>query len=83
MLVLLAGKIKHLQVKDRDSNQTSVVQARMVVNAAGLYAQALAHKLQGLPGHTIPEAFLARGHYCTMEGVAAPLHRTTTHLVCP
>ena len=46
----------------------STVQTRMIVNAAGLYAQSLAHKLQGLPEETIPEQYLARGHYCTMEG---------------
>ena len=69
MLLVLAGRIKILWVKDQESNKTSVVQAYMVVNAAGLYAQSLAKKLQGLPSQTIPEAFLARGHYCTMEGV--------------
>lgn len=68
MLLLLAGRIKAIWVKDRESNETSVVQAYMVVNAAGLYAQSLAKKLQGLPSQSIPEAFLARGHYCTMEG---------------
>lgn len=43
----------------------------MIVNAAGLYAQSLAHKLQGLPADTIPQQYLARGHYCTMEGQSA------------
>ena len=67
----LPGKMKKLEVKDRDSNKVSEVQAHMVVNAAGLYAQQLATKMQGLPSDTIPESFLARGHYCTMEGKAA------------
>lgn len=67
----LPGKMKKLEVKDRDTNKMSEVQAHMVVNAAGLYAQQLAKKMQGLPSDTIPESFLARGHYCTMEGKAA------------
>ncbi len=67
----LPGKMKKLEVKDRDTNKVSEVQAHMVVNAAGLYAQQLAKKMQGLPSDTIPESFLARGHYCTMEGKAA------------
>lgn len=67
----LPGKMKKLEVKDRDSNKVSEVQAHMAVNAAGLYAQQLAKKMQGLPSDTIPESFLARGHYCTMEGKAA------------
>lgn len=67
-LLLLAGKVKTLQVKDRESGQMSAIQAHMIVNAAGLYAQSLAEKLQGLPGETIPGHWFARGHYCTMEG---------------
>ena len=57
-----------LDIKDRDTGRASTVRAKMVVNAAGLYAQKLAKQLQGLPAESIPEAFLARGHYCTMEG---------------
>ena len=67
----LPGKMKKLEVKDRHTDKVSEVQAHMVVNAAGLYAQQLAKKMQGLPSDTIPESFLARGHYCTMEGNAA------------
>ena len=67
----LPGKMKKLEVKDRGTDKVSEVQAHMVVNAAGLYAQQLAKKMQGLPSDTIPESFLARGHYCTMEGNAA------------
>ena len=62
------GHVKSVQIKDRDTQQVSTVNTKMVVNAAGLYAQSVAHKLQGLPEDTIPEQYLARGHYCTMEG---------------
>ncbi len=71
MLVCTTGKMKTLDVKDRDTSKVSTVQAHMFVNAAGLYAQQLAKKLQDLPGETIPKSFLARGHYCTMEGSSA------------
>lgn len=66
--MVFAGTVKTLQVKDRQSGQISAVQAYMIVNAAGLYAQALARSLQGLRHETIPEHWFARGHYCTMEG---------------
>ena len=57
----------------------STAQARMVVNAAGLYAQTLAHRMQGLPEETIPEQFLARGHYCTMEGQCRQYNKRKTY----
>ena len=66
--MVFAGRVKNLCVKDRESGRISAVQAHMVVNAAGLHAQSLAKKLQGLPQQTIPDHWFARGHYCTMEG---------------
>jgi L-2-hydroxyglutarate oxidase LhgO len=50
----------------------------MVVNAAGLQAQALALHIEGLPAATIPPLHLARGHYYRLAG-KSPFH----HLVYP
>lgn len=44
------------------------LQATLVVNAAGLFAQALAGNLQGLPGDTIPPAHFAKGNYYALSG---------------
>jgi L-2-hydroxyglutarate oxidase LhgO len=52
--------------------------ARFLVNAAGLGAQELAARLQGLEGSSIPPRFMAKGYYFTLSG-RAPFR----HLVYP
>ena len=42
--------------------------AKRVVNAAGLHAQALAHRIDGLPAEHVPPAFFAKGNYFTLSG---------------
>ncbi len=42
--------------------------AKRVVNAAGLYAQALAHRIEGLAPKHVPPAFFAKGNYFTLSG---------------
>ncbi|GAB7547708.1 NAD(P)/FAD-dependent oxidoreductase [Cupriavidus sp. 8B] len=49
-----------------------------VVNAAGLGAQQLAHRLEGMPGALVPPLHYAIGHYFTLSG-ASPFR----HLVYP
>jgi L-2-hydroxyglutarate oxidase LhgO len=51
---------------------------RYLVNAAGLYAPALAGAIEGLPAQTVPRAFFCRGVYFTLSG-RAPFR----HLVYP
>lgn len=46
----------------------SVLQARLVVNAAGLGACALAGATQGLPSSHVPRAHFAKGSYFTLSG---------------
>jgi L-2-hydroxyglutarate oxidase LhgO len=45
-----------------------VVQAREVVNAAGLHAQTLAHRIEGLDAAHVPPQHWARGHYFALPG---------------
>ncbi len=47
---------------------------RYLVNAAGLYAPALARTIAGLPPQTIPAAYFCRGVYFTLAG-RAPFRR--------
>jgi L-2-hydroxyglutarate oxidase LhgO len=54
--------------------EPSEVRCRVLVNAAGLYAPALAHAIQGIPRETIPPAFFCRGVYFTLTG-RAPFRR--------
>jgi len=42
--------------------------AGIVVNAAGLHAQALARSLQGLAAAHVPPAFMAKGNYYSLAG---------------
>jgi L-2-hydroxyglutarate oxidase LhgO len=51
---------------------------RLLVNAAGLDAQDVAHTLAGLDAGTIPARHLAKGHYFTLQG-RAPFR----HLIYP
>jgi L-2-hydroxyglutarate oxidase LhgO len=39
-----------------------------VINAAGLWAQAIAGSIEGLPKPTIPGSWFAKGHYFTLAG---------------
>lgn len=42
--------------------------ARTVINAAGLHACELAHKIRGFDGRLIPKAWYAKGSYFTLTG---------------
>ncbi len=44
------------------------LQCRMLINAAGLYAPALAREITGMSREKIPQAYFARGHYFTLSG---------------
>lgn len=71
----LAGGGCRLRVKNPE--ETSL-EARLLINAAGLHATALARAIEGLPEHAVPRQYFARGHYFTYPG-AAPF----SHLVYP
>lgn len=46
------------------------LRARCVINAAGLYAQAIAQRLVGLPPDSIPPTYFAKGNYFALAGKA-------------
>jgi L-2-hydroxyglutarate oxidase LhgO len=46
----------------------ATIGCRYLVNAAGLYAPALARAIDGLPPETIPPAYFCRGVYFTLSG---------------
>ncbi len=45
----------------------STVRFKVVVNAAGPWAQSVARKLEGFPSAAIPHAYFARGHYFVLD----------------
>lgn len=44
------------------------LQARSVVNAAGLSAQSVSRSIRGVPAPSVPDLFLAKGHYFSLSG---------------
>jgi L-2-hydroxyglutarate oxidase LhgO len=54
------------------------ISCRVLVNSAGLGAQALGHALAGLPAGSVPPTHYAKGHYFTLSG-RSPFN----HLVYP
>jgi L-2-hydroxyglutarate oxidase LhgO len=68
---VLSGRVK------RDGFELAIggddpttIRCRLLVNAAGLHAPALAQALEGLPPETVPSAYFCRGVYFTLTGRA-------------
>jgi L-2-hydroxyglutarate oxidase LhgO len=60
------------------SDQLVQLEAQVVVNSAGLQAQAVARAIEGVPPETIPRSAYAKGNYYALQG-KAPFQ----HLVYP
>ncbi|WP_394201425.1 NAD(P)/FAD-dependent oxidoreductase [Shewanella waksmanii] len=58
--------------------ETYRVYCRQLINCAGLFAQDVASRIDGLKTQHIPKAYWCRGHYCSYQG-RSPF----THLVYP
>ena len=50
------------------ANDGTELQARLVVNSAGLHAQALARRFTGLNRQHVPPSYYAKGNYFTLAG---------------
>lgn len=61
-------------IRFHQAGEGFVVGARMVINAAGLGAPALASRLEGLASEWIPTAHFARGRYYALRGPAPFKH---------
>ncbi len=51
-------------------DEPTAIRCRLLVNAAGLYAPAVAHGIDRIPAETIPPAYFCRGVYFTLSGRA-------------
>ena len=49
-------------------DEPTTIRCRLLVNAAGLYAPALARTIEGIPRASIPPAYFCRGVYFTLSG---------------
>jgi len=55
---------------DIGGNEPTSIHCRMLINAAGLHAPALARAIDGVPPETIPPAYFCRGVYFSLTGHA-------------
>ena len=61
-------------VLDIGGAEPATIKAEIVVNAAGLSAQAIAREIAGIPAETIPPIYYAKGNYFTLGG-RSPFNR--------
>ncbi len=61
-------------VLDIGGAEPATIKADIVVNAAGLSAQAIAREIDGIPAETIPPIHYAKGNYFTLGG-RSPFNR--------
>jgi len=76
---VLGGSIAESGIRLRVGGADPIeIEAREVVNSAGLFAQRVAHSIAGIEPATIPPIYYLRGHYFEFAG-ASPFQ----HLVYP
>jgi len=73
---VVGGRLAHgaHRVHVQQHSTSAELEARRLVNAAGLHAQEVARQLHGLEAGSIPPRFLAKGHYFTLQGEAPFRH---------
>ena len=77
-LIVLNTPLAHVEIKQYAiniiANDGTGLQAKTVVNAAGLNAVALARRFAGLDPASIPQPYFAKGNYFTLAG-RSPFNR--------
>jgi len=61
----LTGRGVEISINGEDR---PVLDAKLLINAAGLHAPALARSIEGFPAERVPQSWLARGCYFSMTG---------------
>lgn len=64
----MRGSVKILRLQHAATGDQRTLQAEIVVNAAGLWAQHLSQSFEGVPASSIPKLYLARGCYFELIG---------------
>ena len=57
-------------MKNRVADESMEIGCKHLINAAGLHAPMLAHRMQGLDSKHIPQAHYAKGNYYALQGKA-------------
>ena len=50
------------------------LKAKLVINACGLHAPAVANTIEGMPKHLVPRAYFAKGNYFALKGLSPFRH---------
>ncbi len=73
-LVALNSPLSHVECAEGalilEASDGTRLQARSLVNAAGLAASDLARRMRGVPPETVPPSWYAKGNYFTLAGKA-------------
>lgn len=72
--------VRESSLPSSQDNEQLLLSAKVVVNAAGLYAQSVARQMQGVPSNTIPQGYYAKGCYFHLSGYSKP---PFSHLIYP
>ena len=87
-MVVLRAPVLSGRVRDEgfelviSGEEPATIRCRCVVNAAGLYAPAVARAIDGVPRETIPPAYFCRGVYFSLAG-RAPFWRLSIWFLHP
>jgi L-2-hydroxyglutarate oxidase LhgO len=66
---VLAAKVTGRSIEvDVGGADPMTLRCRLMVNAAGLHAPALAGRIEGMPQDRVPKAYYAKGNYFTLSG---------------
>jgi L-2-hydroxyglutarate oxidase LhgO len=65
---MLGGHVRNDGFELSVGGEPTTIRCRLLINAAGLYAPALARSIEGVPPESIPPAYFCRGVYFTLSG---------------
>lgn len=73
---IISGEVRNDGIAIRTGGEDSLeLKARIVVNAAGLQAQTVAARIDGMPAAQIPGTHYAKGNYFVLSGMKPPFSR--------
>lgn len=83
ILTSVADGQHELTLESQKGGEPTCIRAKLLVNAAGLWATEVASLLKGMPAAHIPKQHYARGVYFTMAGEALQHSCLFFHILQP
>ncbi|MSP49579.1 MAG: NAD(P)/FAD-dependent oxidoreductase [Alphaproteobacteria bacterium] len=73
---VMGGRVGHNAIEiEVGGAEPMRLRCRTLVNSAGLHAQTLSHRFEGLDPRSVPPIYLAKGNYYVLTGVRPPFSR--------